>query len=817
MTEIEMDIDMAKPGGLGGHVDDDIIDFDTDMLDQHDQEPENHDVNTEAMDRDMQEGIDTANHDAYQTNGYMSEDVDFDLHDVEETAHDLEQDVGETTVPQKQGSENQAATPAGSAQEVVDHVEISDEAGNQNQDVQDDHASAHEIDYEVEDHAEQQEPQEELHQESLNESPKEPHEGVNAYRGEASDTDAAAVDAVDDAHHPEDVTEVHEQEAQTEPADQARGQESTQNDDEKHEQETAPENHEAVALGSAEAAAADNLEEADYEDGGQYDDEHSADHGEVATHEAEVDHDDAEHAEDVEHITYDEAEVDVDEHPEGETADLEHDNDSTTGDDSAAKPETEFPAITVQYKGDEFPLFSATSDGFFTDTSILDETLEKLLAGLRSELENEIAEEDELVFQVDELGLELAESTQGELMTNVTFRQIVEIFDLLVKNQDPDGSKTLYTYLFTKPNTEKRLESLIESATAGKGLDEVIHLFESPMPAASTLMEADIAVDGLHEELDAFDSPEDEGQPDEAETAEHDEENSREAGLDTNVEVSTTHGDAEDEHDDGNVTTEPTTENPANAGTYDETVTETSHHPDAVAEDENSERNGKATPPSASSLICYYPGFCLCAPCVAEFVEDHEREEAEYRLSLGLQQKAKHSLTRFERSFLDHDRKKHTHSQSDFSMTFSYQDTDEFFPAPVDSEADPFADLELDVGAEDDDEVDLGDDAVPEEQVAVELETAHARTNDTSTTATLKDEDETGSINVDLSADATEEGTAEKTGPNEENDLDEIDWRDEPEVDDEGPSTPSAAGKRARGDDDEVDAEDEQDVKRRRP
>lgn len=726
-----MDIDMAKPGGLGGHVDDDIIDFDTDMLDQHDQhdqEPKNHDVSTEAMDRDMQEGIDTANHEAYQTNGYMSEDVDFDLHDVEDTAHDLEQDVGEATVPQKQGSENQAATPAGSAQEVVDHIETSDEAGNQNQDAQDDHTSAHEIDYEVEDHAEQQEPQEELHQESQNESPKEPHEGVNAYRVEVSDTDAAVGDAVDDAHHPEDVTEVHEQEAQTEPADQARGQESAQNNDEKHEQETAPENHEAVALGSAEDATADNLEEADYENGGQYDGEHSADRGEVATREVEADHDNAEHAEDVEHITYDEAEVDVDEHPEGETVDLEHDNHSTTGDDSAAKPETEFPAITVQYKGDEFPLFSATSDGFFTDTSILDETLEKLLAGLRSELENEIAEEDELVFQVDELGLELAESTQGELMTNVTFRQIVEIFDLLVKNQDPDGSKTLYTYLFTKPNTEKRLESLIESATAGKGLDEVIHLFESPMPAASTLMEADNTVDGLHEELDGFDSPEDEGQPDEAETAEHDEENPREAGLDTDVEVPTAHGDAEDEHDDDDVTTEPTTETPTNTGTHDETVTETSHHPDAVAEDENSEQN-----------------------------------------------------------------------------------------APVDSEADPFADLELDVGAEDDDEVDLGDDAATEEQVVVELEAAHATTNDTSTTATLKDEDETGSINVDLGVDATEEGTVEKTGPNEENDLDEIDWRDEPEVDDEGPSTPSAAGKRARGDDDEVDAEDEQDVKRRRP
>ncbi|KAI8715563.1 hypothetical protein NCS52_01064400 [Fusarium sp. LHS14.1] len=817
MTEIEMDIDMAKPGGLGGHVDDDIIDFDTDMLDQHDQEPENQDVNTEAMDRDMQEDIDTVNQEAYQTNGYASEDVDFDLHDVEETAHDLEQDVGGTTVPQKDGSENQAATSVGSAQEAVDHVEISDEAGNQNQDVQDDHASAHEIDYEVEDDAEQQEPQEELNQQSQNESPKEPHEGVDTYHVEASDAEAAAGDAADDAHHSEDVTEAHEQETQTEPADQARGQETTQNDDGKHEQETAPENHEAVALGSAEDAAADNIEKTDYEDGDQYNDEHSVDRGEVTTHEAEANHDNAEHAEDVEHTTYDEAEVDVDEHPKGETVDIDHDDHSATGDDSAAKPETESPAITVQYKGDEFPLFSATSDGFFTDTSILDETLEKLLAGLRSELENEIAEEDELVFQVDELGLELAESTQGELMTNVTFRQIVEIFDLLVKNQDPDGSKTLYTYLFTKPNTERRLESLIESATAGKGLDEVIHLFESPMPAASTLMEADNAVDGLHEELDAFDSPEDEGQPDEGEIAEHDEENSREAGLDTDVEVPTAHGDAEVEHDDDDVTTEPTTEPPANVGTHDETVTETSHHPDAVAEDKNSEQNGKATSPSASSFYCYYPGFCLCAPCVAEFVEDHEREEAEYRQSLGLQQKAKPNLIRFERPFLDHGRKKHTHSHSDFSITFSYQDTDEFFPAPVDNEADPFADLELDVGAEDDDEVDLGDDAATEEQVAVELETAHAGTNDTSTTATLKDEDETGSINVDLSADATEEGTVEKTGLNEENDLDEIDWRDEPEVDDEGPSTPSAAGKRARGDDDEVDAEDEQDVKRRRP
>ena len=91
-------------------------------------------------------------------------------------------------------------------------------------------------------------------------------------------------------------------------------------------------------------------------------------------------------------------------------------------------------------------------------------------------------------------------------MSNVTFRQILEIFDLLIKNQDPDSSRTLYTYLFTKPNTEKRLESLVESAAAGKGLDEVIHLFETPATVDASILETAATIDGVHEELDEFDS-----------------------------------------------------------------------------------------------------------------------------------------------------------------------------------------------------------------------------------------------------------------------------------------------------------------------
>lgn len=77
---------------------------------------------------------------------------------------------------------------------------------------------------------------------------------------------------------------------------------------------------------------------------------------------------------------------------------------------SAGEPSRQetYPSITVQYKGDEFPCFAAV-DGFFTNTSVLLESMETLLAGFRSELTAELAPDEELVFHVDELGLEFAE------------------------------------------------------------------------------------------------------------------------------------------------------------------------------------------------------------------------------------------------------------------------------------------------------------------------------------------------------------------------------------------------------------------------
>jgi len=160
--------------------------------------------------------------------------------------------------------------------------------------------------------------------------------------------------------------------------------------------------------------------------------------------------------------------------------------------------------VTVQYKGEEFPLFSRDAEGFFPEESCLALTIDQLLAGLRVELENELADEEELVFQIDELGLEYAESSKPE-HCNVTLSYILEIFNLLVKNQGHDGSRTLYTYLFTKTSTPKRFTYLCESANTGRGLDEICQLFESPMPQA--IRNEDAESIELYEQLDDLESP----------------------------------------------------------------------------------------------------------------------------------------------------------------------------------------------------------------------------------------------------------------------------------------------------------------------
>ncbi|KAG5804966.1 hypothetical protein H9Q74_005307 [Fusarium xylarioides] len=752
MTEIEMDIDMAKPI-LDGKIEDDLIDFDTDMVDS-DHELQKNDDNLEGMDREMQEDEDAVNHEAYETNGVTGEDVDFDLHDVEDTANSPEHadyEVTEATKLGTQGSIQTAQPPDEDVPKSEETGDILDEIIVRGDAVSDDHASAHEIDYEFEDNAQP----EDSHQDE---------ETAAASRATRSDLNRAAGAAEEqDDHEPENDVTATGQELSDHIGDENNiSSHNDQNEPRDPKEEEEAELDYEVATGEAEAedAKADENKDENTDASDDNDKIHNGEdaksHEETTTLASGVPDETTEAVEEPEDHDYDVGEHVADAYDEHATTDADHADHSATEENANGKTDEGFPAITVQYKGDEFPMFSTTTHGFFADTSVLDEPLEKLIAGLRTELENEIAGDDDLVLQVDELGLELVETTQGETMSNVTLRQILEIFDLLVKNQDPDGSRPLYAYLFTKPNAEKRFEYLVESATAGKGLDEVIHLFETPMTAGTSMLETAATIDGVHEELDEFDSPIDDEHHSNIDEAENEDEYPEDEHANPNAVGSEGQEFKDQEVDDHEVNGQQA----SNQDGHDE-------------DDEDGRDNINVATETQIEISVNASAVDLEDP---EAVVD--------------------SLTAVDEDGLEQN-------------------------ARADSEIDPFANFELDEEAE---EAEFNGDIALEENTETldevnadaEPEPLHAQTNDTSTTTTLQEEEEASSFNVDLGAASATVETAEKR-KTDDDDLDEIDWRDEHEPEEQAPSTPSAAGKRARGDDDDVNAEDEQDAKRRRP
>ncbi|EWY86693.1 hypothetical protein FOYG_11119 [Fusarium oxysporum NRRL 32931] len=744
MTEIEMDIDMAKPV-LDGKIEDDFIDFDTDMVDSN-HDLQKNDDNLESMDREMQEDEDAVNHEAYETNGITGEDVDFDLHDVEDTANSPEHvDYEVTEAPElgTQGPIQTAQPPDEDVPENEENVEILDEIIVHGDAVSDDHESTHEIDYEFEDNAES----EDSHQDEKTAA------ASRATRSEPNGTAGAAEEQ--DDHEPENDATATGQELSDHTGDENNiSSHNDQNEPRDPKEEEAEPDEVATGEAEAEDVKADeyNVENTHASDDNDeiHDGEDANSHEETTTLAAGQNDETTEAVEEAEDHDYDVGEHVADAYDEHATTDTDHVDHSATGEDSNGKTDEGFPAITVQYKGDEFPMFSTTTHGFFANTSVLDEPLEKLIAGLRSELENEIAEDDDLVLQVDELGLELVETTQGETMSNVTLRQILEIFDLLVKNQDPDGSRPLYAYLFTKPNAEKRFEYLVESATAGKGLDEVIHLFETPMTAGTSMLETAATIDGVHEELDEFDSPIDDEHHSEIDEAEN-----------------------EDEYLEGEHA------NPDATGSEGQEFKDQEVDDHEVNSQQANNQDGHYEDDQDNINVATDTQIEISVNASAVNLEDPET--------------AVDSLTAADEDGLEQN-------------------------ARADSEIDPFANFELDEEAEFNGDVALGENTETQDEVNVdaEPEPLHAQTNDTSTTTTLQEEEEASSFNVDLGVASATVETAEKS-KTDDDDLDEIDWRDEHEPEDQAPSTPSAAGKRARGDDDDVDAEDEQDAKRRRP
>ncbi|KAF5522178.1 hypothetical protein CGCA056_v006750 [Colletotrichum aenigma] len=554
---------------------------------------------------------------------------------------------------------------------------------------------------------------------------------------------------------------------------------------------------------------------------------------------------------------------------------------SPDSDDAPSNDDTEIPAVTVSYKGVEYPFFynSPDSEGkecFFDDLSLLHCKMEGVLAGFRRELANELSPFDELVFQIDELGLEFAESTQPDLISDITLGQVISVFDSLVKNQDADASKPLYALLVTRPNCKKRWLSLVDDAYNGKGLDEVSYYFASQ--AQSEMAEPEILDDepGMVGEDDNADAA---AWPDSPAESKHDDQDDAQAqDLDEDIpsaleEVANEDDDvgtgiAEEDDDatkvddtvdesafdaeltavvedlDGEATMVDTDINLLDESTVvaDTDVVE-SNAMTEVMEDQEPQTSGEnGNPDSSLSDPCFYPQFCLCVECASAYTTDDmaDNDYAYASLVRNTRQTAQnHQSTQFHVPSLEvpiegfpRSHIRHLHSRSDVSMAFSSTtNADDSFQVPEIDDSNPL------VNTDAEDEVDLlnavendpqwpndEDSAALVDQIieATDENATNKVTPNTSATSTLNGDEVTYENNeLDLNADVGENDINENDGADVEgqnDELEEIDWREFPgQGDDEVSESPAVVGKRPRSDvDDLLDDEAEKDVKRRR-
>lgn len=339
-------------------------------------------------------------------------------------------------------------------------------------------------------------------------------------------------------------------------------------------------------------------------------------------------------------------------------------------------------------------------------------------------------------------------------MGHTTLNQILDIFDLLVKNQNPDSERALYTYLFTKPSTTKRFESLIESAAAGTGLDQVVFHFDSPVPHG-TNPEGDHVASSFHA-LEQNESSSDAHE----ETMEEQQEYDYIDDLDE-----TTNADA-DTSKDGNGGQNDEVE--ANAGepqapedlqiSAEENLTADLAQPMAEAE-----ANGNTTQQF------------FCQPFTS-FDFPTTRSTA-----------AQHYPHPYNPSVI-----------SDFDMTFSQKDTDETLSALAEADFEMAMEPDVDNTAEDGD-FDANEDLTSEyKNDALDLANA-----DTSASNTI-DNDDTGlGMTAEEAAEALDQFDETKA-PDQVDD--EIDWRDDPA--DEDISTISAGANKRSHDADGLVQED---------
>ncbi|KAM0245008.1 hypothetical protein ACHAQJ_010672 [Trichoderma viride] len=826
MAELEMDVDLAPPMKFDEHVDEDLIDYDIDTTEDHTHEPwsSHQDEHTSSVPEHVHSagvlvGTDPKYTEAGQTEeNFRDAEADHPHGDEDYEHHAIEESHGQSQVSAQTHEDKDDVL------ETEQSKDLNEADGNEdvgNVIVAEAEDAVDEIDYEDDDVA--------VTQESLN-KPEEKegsvhvvgsNDGMVAAEDVASTTTAEPASLALPIEAPAGSSDVPEPAAKDD-EDEITWEHEDEDDAEKHDETKSTAGFvETVAVETVAVETVD-VETVDVETVAT----------EIVAAETIIGPDHTETEPTQNSDSHDQV---YEQHTNATDSDYE-DNAMEASEEKASsayqqdellsQPEElnseapDFPAITVQYKGDEFPFFSQDkTEGFFSDSSVLDLSMESVLVGFRAELENEIAAQDELVFQVDELGLEFAETTAQDSLATVTLRQVLEVFDLLVKNQDPDSSRTLYTYLFTRSNASKRFEFLAESATAGRGLDEVIHLFESPAGHHHHII---AETEDEHEHDHDEDSEANEA-TETHESAEDDDEND-DVDVDTEESEASEEEEEEEEEDEETSVAEEQPVETANRYEEEEQVGEEEDEEDEEEEDDFMAEN--------EDFIGDVEGSVNQEGDYSDGAEESYKDE---QLQPVVVEPVNHSG--------------HADATADAEnapdATYSYgkvtpmctprlfvrSNTNQLGEDDEDEDADanPFIHLEMQESMVDDGgeieyeemaHVEVGNDE--SRQMAMHSIDEYIDTNeaDTGTTNTLVDNGEAISTLLDISADQglDEEVTNEDLAFDDE--VPEIDWRDDLDAPDDAknemPTTPSGLSKRPRTED-EQGVEDEQDVKRRRP
>ncbi|MCJ1310331.1 hypothetical protein MMC25_003994 [Agyrium rufum] len=135
--------------------------------------------------------------------------------------------------------------------------------------------------------------------------------------------------------------------------------------------------------------------------------------------------------------------------------------------------------VIVEYQEEEISLFPPTTNQpeqsqtyFLHDHTIASQSIQDMLAALRTVLADSVSESEELYIEMDVLDLKFTESTPE--CSSISLIQISDIYTELQRNDGLHEPSPLYMTLLVKSKVSTRLDALYTALHEGQGLSSIL-------------------------------------------------------------------------------------------------------------------------------------------------------------------------------------------------------------------------------------------------------------------------------------------------------------------------------------------------------